>query len=266
MGKHRHPDDARRRRRAPIHPAPPSPRVGPWMVGFAVAGTVVSGVAVAVAPQVSAPDSLPQPVASALTLLPPVSAEEIGTHLAEAAASRAAREHEKDAAIEVQAAAEEVAAQAAQEAAEAPTPTPVTPEPSHAAEDATETVPSGLPAVAQITNSAGPVHPNVQAAADAVVANVPGAGSITLGGTRSSAIDPAGHPSGLALDYMVGSNSALGDAIVAYHVANWDALGVDYIIWEQRLLTSPAGSWSLMEDRGGATANHMDHPHVNYRG
>ncbi len=120
-------------------------------------------------------------------------------------------------------------------------------------------------AVAQISNSAGPVTGRAQAAANAVVSNVPGAAGITIGGTRASAADPGGHPSGRALDYMVGSNAGLGDAIVAYHVANWDALGVDYIIWQQRMLSSPGGSWSYMEDRGSPTANHMDHPHVNYR-
>jgi hypothetical protein len=62
------------------------------------------------------------------------------------------------------------------------------------------------------------------------------------------------------------SDSALGDAIVEYHIAHWDELGVDYIIWEQRYLSSPGGSWDTMSDRGSPTANHMDHPHVNYRG
>ncbi|TFV48177.1 hypothetical protein [Blastococcus sp. TF02A-35] len=119
--------------------------------------------------------------------------------------------------------------------------------------------------IAKISNSAGPVSPRVQAAANAVVSNVPGADRITLGGTRPSAADPHGHPSGNALDYMVLSNSALGDAIVEYHRAHWDELGVEYIIWEQRMLSSANGSWKMMEDRGGATANHMDHPHVNYR-
>jgi hypothetical protein len=65
---------------------------------------------------------------------------------------------------------------------------------------------------------------------------------------------------------MVMSDAALGDAIVEYHKAHWDELGVDYIIWQQRMLSSPNGSWKAMADRGGATANHMDHPHVNYRG
>ncbi|MEX5717698.1 transglycosylase family protein [Geodermatophilus maliterrae] len=119
-------------------------------------------------------------------------------------------------------------------------------------------------AVARITNSAGSVQPQVQAAADAVVAAVPGAGSITLGGTRASAVDPKGHPSGLALDYMVLTDAALGDAIVQYHIDHWDELGVDYVIWEQQILSSPTGSWKQMEDRGSVTANHFDHVHVNY--
>jgi LysM repeat protein len=121
-------------------------------------------------------------------------------------------------------------------------------------------------AQAHITNSAGAVKPQAQAAADAVVSNVPGADGITLGGTRASAVDPGGHPSGLAVDYMVLKDAALGDAIVAYHLAHWDELGVDYIIWQQKILTSPTGSWKQMEDRGSVTANHRDHVHVNYQG
>ena len=120
-------------------------------------------------------------------------------------------------------------------------------------------------AVASITNTAGPVRPQTQAAANAVVSEVPGAAGLTIGGTRASATDPNGHPSGLAADYMVGANRALGDAIVQHQIANWDRLGVSYIIWQQRILTSPTGTWKAMEDRGSATANHLDHVHVNYR-
>ena len=120
-------------------------------------------------------------------------------------------------------------------------------------------------AVARITNSTGSVKPQVQAAADQVVSAVPGAGGITLGGTRASATDPGGHPSGLALDYMVLTDAALGDAITRYHIEHWAELGVAYVIWEQRMLSSPNGSWKPMEDRGGVTENHFDHVHVNYR-
>jgi len=120
--------------------------------------------------------------------------------------------------------------------------------------------------VAHISNSAGDVRPQVQTAANAVVSNVAGAAGITLGGTRASATDPHGHPSGLALDYMVLSDSALGDAIVQYHRDHWAELGVEYLIWQQRYLGSPDGAWEPMSDRGSSTANHMDHVHVNYVG
>jgi hypothetical protein len=116
--------------------------------------------------------------------------------------------------------------------------------------------------VARINNSAGDVKPIVQAAANMVMSNVPGISSI--GGTRASAADPSGHPSGLAVDYM--TSPAVGDAVVAYHIAHWDDLGVKYLIWQQRMLSAPNGSWTQMENRGSPTANHMDHVHVNHRG
>ena len=125
--------------------------------------------------------------------------------------------------------------------------------------------PSPARVVAHISNTFGPVRPQTQAAADTVVTNVPGSGALTIGGTRPSAIDPAGHPSGLALDYMVLSNKALGDAIVAYHRAHWDELGVKYLIWQQRYLPGPDAAWQPMADRGSPTQNHFDHVHVNYR-
>lgn len=216
--------------------------------------------------------------------------------LAELAASRSSREDAETAALFVQAAAdqavldqqraeaeaaaaaaaaaqraaEEAAAQqAAQQAAEAAARRPA-PAPPAAAKAPTAAVAAAAGSVAATTrakigNTAGAINPRAQAAADAVVSNVPGAGSITLGGTRASAADPGGHPSGLAVDYMVMANGALGDAIVAYHVAHWNELGVEYVIWKQRMLSSPGGGWKQMENRGSATANHMDHVHVNYR-
>ena len=181
--------------------------------------------------------------------------------LEQLAASRSERDAERAAAAASQAQSEQ-AAEAARAEAEAQ----AAAEAAAAASAAAAAAPSAATAVATISNSAGSVRPQAQAAANAVVSNVPGTDGITIGGTRSSAADPHGHPSGLALDYMVGSNSALGDAIVAYHIAHWDELGVEYVIWQQRMLSSPGGGWKMMENRGSATANHMDHPHVNYRG
>ena len=180
---------------------------------------------------------------------------------AEQAATAAKAQAEAQAAAEAAAAAQ--AAQAAQAAAAAAAAAAQAgPAPAAAAAAAAGTVAN---VVAKISNSAGPVRAQTQAAANAVVSNVPGAGSITLGGTRASATDPGGHPSGLALDYMVLGNTALGEAIIAYHIAHWNELGVEYLIYKQRMLSSPGGSWVGMEDRGSPTANHMDHVHVNYR-
>jgi hypothetical protein len=193
-------------------------------------------------------------------------------YLEELTASRAQRNAEQAAAAVSQQQAEEAArAEAERLAAEAAAAAEAERQAAEAAEAAAAGAGAPAPAgtaataIAQISNSAGAVRPQAQAAADAVVSNVPGAAGITIGGTRASAADPGGHPSGLALDYMVLSDAALGDAIAAYHIAHWDELGVEYIIWQQRILQSPGGSWSTMSNRGSATANHMDHVHVNYR-
>jgi hypothetical protein len=191
------------------------------------------------------------------------------TRLGEVTASRSQRDADQAAAVAAQAQAEQAAAaaQAQAAAAAAASQAQAAAEAAKPAANAPATAAAGtaVTAVATITNSAGPVKPQTQAAANAVVSNVPGAGGITLGGTRASATDPHGHPSGLALDYMVLSDAALGEAIIAYHIAHWDELGVEYIIYKQRMLSSPNGSWVGMEDRGSPTANHMDHVHVNYR-
>jgi hypothetical protein len=196
--------------------------------------------------------------------------------LGQLAASRAQRDADQAAAATAQAQAEQAAAAARAEAearaaaeaaaAAAAAEKATASQAARAGASAAAAAGTAVSAIAKISNSAGAVRPAAQAAANAVVSNVPGAAGITIGGTRASAADPGGHPSGLALDYMVGSNSDLGDAIVAYHIAHWDELGVDYIIWQQRYLGSPGGAWKQMENRGSATANHMDHPHVNYRG
>ena len=268
-------------------------------LGVAAAGAFMVNVLVGVDPAAQAEPGPPQSVNVARQLGPtaqtaPIDVTQDLEPLQDLAASRSTREAEQSAAQQAQAAADqavldrqkaeaEAAARAAAEAeaaaeaqaaearaaetraaAQAPAAAPT---PRQQAEQAVTAAASvAANAVARISNSAGSVRPQVQRAADAVVSNVPGAGRITLGGTRPSAADPNGHPSGLALDYMVMSDAALGDAIVAYHRAHWAQLGVDYLIWQQRMLSSPGGSWQPMANRGSATADHMDHVHVNYRG
>ncbi|MFD5179430.1 peptidoglycan DD-metalloendopeptidase family protein [Nocardia sp. NPDC058379] len=78
------------------------------------------------------------------------------------------------------------------------------------------------------------------------------------------------HPSGRAVDIMIpnptsGDGKALGDRIADYLMTNAAPLRVDYIIWRQTY-RSASGESNLMEDRGGDTANHMDHVHVTTLG
>jgi hypothetical protein len=73
------------------------------------------------------------------------------------------------------------------------------------------------------------------------------------------------HGTGQALDIMVSGD--LGNDIAAYLQANRAELGIEYLIWRQRIWRpSTSGAWRGMSDRGGATANHMDHVHVTTYG
>jgi hypothetical protein len=90
----------------------------------------------------------------------------------------------------------------------------------------------------------------------------------TVGGHRESATDPHGHPAGLAADFMVPltpAGKAQGDALVAYAQTHARELGIDYIIWYQRIWSAARADegWRPIEDQGSATANHLDHPHIN---
>lgn len=111
------------------------------------------------------------------------------------------------------------------------------------------------------------VKPHVQEAAQVIKNEFP---DITgLGGYRESAKDPGGHPSGLAVDFMVpldDEGKKLGDDIAKFAQDNRDDLNVDYIIWYQKIwhADKPDQGWTDMDDRGSDTANHKDHPHINF--
>ncbi|MCR6030692.1 peptidoglycan DD-metalloendopeptidase family protein [Gordonia jinghuaiqii] len=90
----------------------------------------------------------------------------------------------------------------------------------------------------------------------------------TVGGYRPSATDPDGHPAGRAADFMVPltpAGTAQGDALAAHARSHAGQLGVDYVIWRQRIWSTAraAEGWRAMDDRGSATANHFDHVHIN---
>jgi hypothetical protein len=68
------------------------------------------------------------------------------------------------------------------------------------------------------------------------------------------------HPRGLALDLMV--RGERGDRIAECALANQEELGVDYVIWKQRV--NYGDGWERMADRGGITENHYDHVHISF--
>ncbi|MBE5500469.1 phage tail protein [Mycobacteroides abscessus] len=69
------------------------------------------------------------------------------------------------------------------------------------------------------------------------------------------------HPSGRAMDVMVGSDKAKGDAVKDFAVDNASAIDLKWAIWQQKLWY-PGGRSEKMGDRGSPTQNHMDHVHI----
>jgi hypothetical protein len=68
------------------------------------------------------------------------------------------------------------------------------------------------------------------------------------------------HPRGLAVDLM--TRGERGDRIAECALENQDELGVDYVIWKQRV--NHGDGWERMADRGGTTENHYDHVHISF--
>jgi hypothetical protein len=106
------------------------------------------------------------------------------------------------------------------------------------------------------TSGLGAVQPHVRAAAQFLGCRF---GEPTMYGVAGRA-GTSDHPSGRAVDFMV--NPATGDRLAACALKNRAALGITYVIWQQRI--NFGSGWQLMEDRGGVTANHFDHVHVSF--
>jgi len=137
---------------------------------------------------------------------------------------------------------------------------PVTPEApaaaSTASDDAAGDVPrsGGVDLDCGASGSYGGVASSVRTVGNALECVFPGHDLLGVGG-RGNTSD---HPSGYALDVMTTD----GDQIASCVLDNKDALGVSYVIWNQRINTG--SGWKGMEDRGGATANHEDHVHISF--
>ena len=106
------------------------------------------------------------------------------------------------------------------------------------------TITAGLVATSSATAAAVPLvggnglSPNARDLAQYITATYPSVQSI--GGVRSDSRPD--HPSGRALDIMIGSDMGLGDAINADIQSQSDRFGVQYTMWR--------------------VANHYNHVHV----
>ena len=79
------------------------------------------------------------------------------------------------------------------------------------------------------------------------------------------------HPAGRAVDVMIPSyktNSALGWEIAKYYQAHASEYNINYIIFDQKIWSTARTKegWRSMANRGGDTANHKDHVHINTHG
>lgn len=79
------------------------------------------------------------------------------------------------------------------------------------------------------------------------------------------------HPAGRAVDVMLPnykSNVALGREIAEYYKANASKYNINYIIFNQQIWSTARNKegWRNMANRGGDTANHKDHVHINTHG
>ncbi|MEV5003625.1 mucin-2 protein [Nocardioides sp. LML1-1-1.1] len=100
------------------------------------------------------------------------------------------------------------------------------------------------------------VSPNIKKVHQAVCANFPEVS--TYGTFRGD----GEHSQGLAVDIM--TSGARGWEIAEFVRANYAALGVNYVIYSQKIwsVDRSGEGWRGMSDRGSTTANHYDHVHV----
>lgn len=116
------------------------------------------------------------------------------------------------------------------------------------------------PRIPPIIGAAG-LTPHAAALARYVQTTYPGVS--TIGGVRPDGLPD--HPSGHAIDIMVGSNTRLGNQIQADLLARASEFSIRYLIW-QETYRNPSGAARFMADRGSPTANHYDHVHVTVNG
>lgn len=92
----------------------------------------------------------------------------------------------------------------------------------------------------------------------------------TMYGVGERAIS-SDHPNGYAVDYMIDNyrsqnGQALGWKIAEWNRQNAEELGIQYIIFEQKIwnIDRADEGWRPMEDRGSPVSNHRDHVHASH--
>ncbi|MDO5736583.1 MAG: hypothetical protein Q4P15_08920 [Propionibacteriaceae bacterium] len=86
---------------------------------------------------------------------------------------------------------------------------------------------------------------------------------------RGAAVEVTGKvASGRAVDVMIPDhkvNNALGWEIATYYRTNAERFNITYIIFDQKIWSAARDGqgWRSMAGRGGDTANHKDHVHIN---
>jgi SH3-like domain-containing protein len=92
----------------------------------------------------------------------------------------------------------------------------------------------------------------------------------TVHGVRPGA--NSDHSTGRAVDLMIpnyksASGKKLGGDVAAWARTNARSLGINYVIWNQRIwsVARSKEGWRAMASRGGDSANHKDHVHISVR-
>jgi hypothetical protein len=114
------------------------------------------------------------------------------------------------------------------------------------------------------TGAYGGVLPHVAASGDAIARAL---GIRSIGGRAGRPGNYSDHPRGLALDFMVGANTALGNRVANVLTTQWLAHKIKYLIWNARYAGSP-GRWSGYSHPLGwtdPTSMHRDHVHASYK-
>ena len=85
-------------------------------------------------------------------------------------------------------------------------------------------------------------------------------------------VGPSDHGAGKAVDFMIEDYRSTSGRALGWRIAEWtrknaDDLGIQYVIFDQKIWnTSRDGEgWRPMENRGSDTENHLDHVHVSYQ-